>query len=311
MTGRPGAAPATRRDRFKQLRAFCEVVRTGSISDAAQALESSQPAVSTLVRALEDELGVALLLRTGGRAAPTGVGKRLHGLALPLVEGLLRLPELFEEHHTGETTEALHVGVGQISAAYVLPELVRRYLARHPRSRVRLHSGSGGERLAWLRGFELDVIVTTFVEAPRDLEFHPIAHADALLITPGDHPLAKHEQIAFEALAGHPMVMPRAGSYARQAQDIVLALYGVHPPIALEVTGWGTMINHVAHGVGIALVPGLCIPDHEPVCKVRLADRFRRRTYGLAVRRNGPMGLAASRFVHLATAGAGHGDGAR
>ena len=307
--GRTEATLAGRRDRFRQLRAFCEVVRAGSISSAAKTLESSQPAVSTLMRRLEDELGVALFRRTGGRIVPTRIGRHLHSHVRPLVEGLLRLPDLFEELHTGDTTEALRIGVGQVSSTFVLPELVRRYQARYPRTRVRLRSGSGGERLAWLRTFDLDVIVAAFDVVPRDVAFHPIAQADALVITPEDHPLGKHKRIAIEALAHHPMIMPSAGSYTRQIQDAVLGMHGVRPPVALEVAGWGTMINHVHHGVGIAVVPDICIADEEPVRKVRLEHRFQRRTYGVAVRRNGLMGLAASRFVELVTSGDGPGSG--
>lgn len=309
MSGRTEGAPASRRDRFKQLRAFCEVVRTGSISRAAKALSSSQPAVSTLMYRLEEGLGLALLRRTGGRIEPTRIGEHLYGLVQPLVEGLLRLPERFDEHHTGETAEPLRVGVGQVSAAYVLPALVRRYQALHPRTRVQLRSGTGGERLAWLRSFELDVIVAAFDVVPSDLEFHPIRQADTVVITPEDHPLGKHERVPIRALARHPMIVPSAGSYIRLAQDVVLGLHGVRPPIALEVAGWGTMINHVVHGVGIAIVPELCILDHEPVCKVRLVHHFQPRTYGVATRRNGLIGLAASRFVRLAMAGPDGGGG--
>ena len=310
MRVRTETEPAARRDRFRQLRAFCEVVQTGGISNAAKSLESSQPAVSTLMKRLEGELGVALFRRVGGRTAPTRIGKDLFQLVRPLVEGLLRLPELFDELHTGDTTEALRMGAGQVSSCYVLPDLVRRYQARHPRTRVQLRTGTGGERLAWLRGFELDVIVAAFDVVPRDLEFHPIAQADAVVITPKDHPLGKHKQVAIRALAHHPMIMPSAGSYTRQVQDAVLSLHGVRVPIAIEVDGWGTMINYVYNGVGIAIVPEVCIADHEPVRKVRLEHRFQRRTYGVAVRRNGLMGLAASRFVDLAMAGpAGTGGG--
>ncbi|WP_281705054.1 LysR family transcriptional regulator, partial [Aeromonas taiwanensis] len=57
-------------DRLKPLRAFCQVVRLGSVSRAAEALFVSQPAVSQQLQALERELGVVLFERSGRRLVP-------------------------------------------------------------------------------------------------------------------------------------------------------------------------------------------------------------------------------------------------
>ena len=304
----PPDAPLGRRDRFKQLQAFCEVVHRDSITEAAKALDSSQPGISNLVRTLEDDLGTGLFHRRGGRITPTRIGQHLYRIATPLVEGLLRLPAHFDEHHTGRTDEALQIGVGQITAAYVLPDILHRYLGCFPGTRIELRSGSGRERLAWLRAFELDVILVAFDVVPPDIEFHPLVEADAIIITPEDHPLAHREKIYFEELAGHPLVAPPAGDQIRILIDTVLGLHGVRPPVALEVGGWGSIINHVAAGVGVAFVPELCVGDREPVRKVRLVHRYRYRSYGVAVRRDGLTGLAASRFLKLATGDPDPGD---
>ena len=88
-----GIAPvlASRRDRLKQLRAFCEAARHGSISSAAMAVGISQPAVSHQVRTLEEEFGVVLFERRGPRIALTQVGERLYESAMPLVQSVLHM----------------------------------------------------------------------------------------------------------------------------------------------------------------------------------------------------------------------------
>ena len=298
-----------RSDRLKQLRAFCEAVRTGSLSGAATALGTSQPAVSSLVRSLEEELGATLFRRTGGRVAPTRVGRSLHRIALPLAEGLMRLPELFEEHHRGVAGERLRIGAGEVSGGYVLPGLVRRFQSRCPHTRVDVRSGSGTRRLEWLRGFELDLVVAAFDVVPGDIEFHPLVHSDAVVITPEDHPLGRRESVAIGALSPYPMVAALRGHYARASHDAVLRLYGARPRIVLEVDGWSSMIHHVAEGVGIAIVPDLCVGAGEPVRAVRLEHPFQRRTYGLAVRRDRLMTLAASVFAEVAASGAAQQSG--
>ena len=290
-------SPVPRRDRLKQLRSFCEAVRLGSMSGAARAVHSSQPAVSAQLRALEEELGVALLRRQGGGIAPTRTGANLYRIARPLVEGLLRVPELFEEHYHGADSGMLRIGAGEVSGGSILPRLVKRFKARYPRIRVEVRTGSGGERLEWLRGYELDLVVAAVDPVPGDIEFHPLVEVDGVVVTPKDHPLAGRESVTIEELAPWPMVAPLAGRHVRHLFDVVLGLHGAHPPVALEAPDWGSMLNHVAAGVGIAVVPSVCVAPHEPVAKVALAHRFIHRTYGLALRREGPVPLAVRRFV--------------
>ena len=67
--------------RLKPLRAFCQVARLGSVSRAAEALYLSQPAVTLQLQALERELGVRLLERSGRRLTPTREGELLYELA--------------------------------------------------------------------------------------------------------------------------------------------------------------------------------------------------------------------------------------
>ena len=292
----------SRRDRLKQLRAFCEAVRAGSLSGAARAMDASQAVVSGHVRALEEELGAALFRRAGAGLMPTRIGGRLHRIALPLVEGLERLPELFEEHHTGVGAETLCIGAGEVSGGYMLPALVRRFQARWPRTRIEVRTGTGAERMRWLRGFELDLVVAAVHPVPGDIAFHPLVAAEPVVVTPKGHPLAGRKSVTIEAFGGHRLIAQPAGRYVRTIQDVVLGLHGVRPHVVLEVEGWGSMLNHVAAGVGIALVPNVCVSAEEPVCRVALEHRFRLRTYGVAMRGDSFVSLAARRFVECALA---------
>jgi len=294
--------PRSRRDRLKQLQAFCEVVRLGSVSAAAKELDSSQPAVSNHVRTFEDEIGTPLFLRRAGRMVPTGISRHVYRAARPLVIGLHRLPLIFEDYHRGDMSEALQVGVGEISTGFVLPPVLRRFRERFPHTRIELRAGSGRDRLKWLRNFDLDVIVAAFAVVPDDIEFYPLAEANAVLITPEGHPLGDHESVSFQELSGYPMVVPGARSYVREILEVVLALHGLRLDVAVEADGWGTMISHVAAGTGIAIVPDLCVADSDPLCKVGIRHSYQFRRYGIAVRSDKLMGLTANRFLEIAGA---------
>ena len=83
----PPASPrfSYKSDKLKPLRAFCQTVRLGSVSRAAEALFVSQPAITLQLQALERELGVSLFERSGRRLAPSREGEVLYELAQPLV----------------------------------------------------------------------------------------------------------------------------------------------------------------------------------------------------------------------------------
>ena len=279
------------------MRAFCETARQGSITLAAQKLQASQPAVSIHVRALEEELGVRLFERRGPRVVLTQVGESLYRISMPLVQGLLRLPESFEERYHGTSPGWLSIGAGEISAAYLLPDLLRRFQARHPGVRIEVRTGSGLARLDWLRSFEVDIVIAAFDVVPHDIEFKPFRSSEFVLATPEDHPLAEFDSVTLRSLLRYPLIAPVSGHHARQVMDVLLSLRGGKPHIALEVEGWGAMLNHVAAGVGIAFVPDVAIVESERVRKISLRPRTVQRVYGVATRRDGLMPLAASWLV--------------
>ena len=306
-----GIAPvlASRRDRLKQLRAFCEAARHGSISGAAKAVGISQPAVSHQVRTLEEEFGVVLFERRGPRIALTQVGERLYESAMPLVQSVLHMPALFAEAHHGTPPEVLRIGAGQTSAAYLLPGPLKRFAERHPGMRIEVRTGTGPERIEWLRTFELDAVVGVVDAAALGVEFYQMCTTRMVLVTPLDHPLAKQRAVAPPALARHRLVAPVSNRGARRLHDALLHLHGVTPRVLVEVDGWGAIVNHVAGGAGIAFVPEMCVSAWEPVATVAVKAPAVRRTYGIGVRSGGLMSQAARRFVEmLASEAPGAGD---
>ena len=109
----------------KQLRAFCAVARTGKMTDAAQQLYLSQPAVSLQIQALEDEIGALLFERHGPRITLTHEGQELYEMAQPLVEGLDSLYTRFHRQLKGDLESGeVVIAAGESTIIYLLPPLV-------------------------------------------------------------------------------------------------------------------------------------------------------------------------------------------
>ena len=292
-----GTVAHGRSDRLAQLRAFCQVARLGNVTRAAEYIRSSQPAVSHKVRKLEEALGVSLFVRHGPRISLTRAGRALYARAMPLVEGIDRLPDAFAERHHGVADDALTVGAGQTSASYLLPRYVERFRLRWPGVRIEIRTGTGEQRLAWLRGYELDLVVGAMDVAPGDLEFHPMLASEFVLITASDHALAGRASVGIEEAAAYPLVGHGPARYVGQVAEIMLRHHGVAPEIVVEVDGWGAITNYVAAGVGVAVVPELCLTEHDGLWRIPFADVLRPRRYGAITRRDGMLGLNARRFL--------------
>ena len=286
-------------DRLKQLRAFCQTARLGSISRAAEQLMSSQPAVSLQVSALEEELGLSLFDRLRPHMTLTRVGESLYQLAMPIVQGMDRLPDTFAERHHGVFTDILRVGAGQLSAAHLLPEYLKQFQQQYPGTRIEVRTGTGRERLRWLRTYEIDLVVAA-MDVPRsDLDFYPILTSDPVLITPEDHPLAGRTSVTIEEIAAYPVVDHASTTLVRQIMQTILRLEGIALDVVVEVDGWAMIVNYVTAGVGISLVPELCLTEHDRLWRTPVKGFMPQRRYGAITRRDGLLALAASRFLRI------------
>ena len=288
-----------RGNRLKQLRAFCHTARLGSITRAAEYLYTSQPAVSQQVRALEEELLVNLFERSGPRISLSAPGRRLYEAAMPVVVGMDRLPDTFAERYRGELSGEFGIAAGRTSATYLVPGLLERFLERYPGTRVNVRTGNGRERLEWLRAYEVDLAFGAVDVPPPDLSFHFTTASRYFLITAEDHPLAGRESVDLAEAAKYPAIVPPSGTSVRQVMDLIIRRHRLAVDPVMEVGCWSLVKRYVAAGVGLSIVPGLCLTDRDRVWRIPFDRYFSDRRYGVFMRRAQVPSLAAERFVQL------------
>ena len=293
--------PSSRRkgNRLKQLRAFCQAALLGSISRAAERVMSSQPAVSYLIRALEDELGVSLFERRGPRIILTRIGESLYEYAMPLVQAMDRLPDTFAEEQHGIISDTLTIGAGQTSAAYLLPRYLKRFRELHPEVDVIVKTGIGSQRLRWLHAYKLDLILLSVEKPPRDLQFHKLVDSRFMLITPRDHPLAGRTFVKFSDIEGYRFVGHIPGQHVRRIGDSMMRQLGVEPDFEVEVDDWSIIMLYVAAGLGISAVPEICITERAEVWSTPLDQYLPPRSYGAVTRNDGLLSATARRFLAI------------
>src|SRR5713101_5402825 len=116
---------------LRRLRTFVTVAEQGSVSKAALVLRITQPALSRQIRDLEEELGLKLFQRVGGRLVLTGEGEQLLGDCRDLLRHAGSLRERAQSLCRGNAG-VLRVAAGQKIIECVFPTFLRDYAVLHP-----------------------------------------------------------------------------------------------------------------------------------------------------------------------------------
>ena len=289
-----------KRDRLRQLRAFCHAARLSSITKAAQTLGVSQPSVSIHVRELENELDTVLFDRSGPGIVLTRAGKRFFELAEPLVQRMDELPVTLMERFDDATPDSVQLAASAVGAACVLPPYVRRFRESCPEVRLEVRNCLLREGLDLLLGDEVEFVLGVKDPHPDGtLEFRQIVPYDIVLITSMDHPLAGRTTVSPEEASAWPAIVPAAGTYSRQFGETAASRFGVDINAVIEVGGWGVIKRYVESGLGISIVPSISILESDRVAVIPLSEYFPTRSYGVFTRRGKYLTPPALRFLRL------------
>lgn len=288
-----------KQNRLKQLRAFCQTARSGSISKAAERLFLSQPSVSLQIQALERELNTTLFERRGPTIRLTPEGEILAEMAQPLVEGIDSLAETFSAVRGEVGTGALNIAAGESTILYILPEPVSTFADQHPEISLKLHNVTGKDGLAMLRADDADFAVGSMREIPDDINYYPIFTYNPVLITSLDHPLAQKKNITLSDISPHGLILPPRHLTTWRIVELVFQQYNTDYHVAMEAGGWQIIKTYVELGLGISIVTDICIKGTEKLAVHRLDRYFPKRSYGIVMRRSKFLSPQAKRFLKI------------
>jgi DNA-binding transcriptional LysR family regulator len=293
-------------NRLKQMRAFCEVVRSGSVTLAAQHLFLSQPSVTLQIQAMERELGVTVFERRGPVLKLTPDGEALYALAEPLVKGIDGLQENFAAQHGKLDTGDLNICAGESTILYILPEAVKRFVAAYPRIRLKIHNETGRDGLKMLRADEIDLVVGSMLDVPDDITYQPVVTFDPALITPLGHPLAQHENVTLEEISQYGLILPPHHLSTWRMVKYVFQQHNLNFTVTLEAGGWEVIKKYVELGMGISIVTDICLTGNEKLARIPLKQYFPQRGYGLVLRKGRFLSPQARKFVEILNEVYGH-----
>jgi LysR family cys regulon transcriptional activator len=242
--------------KLQQLRYICEVVRHNlNLSNAAEALFTSQPGISKQIRSLEEELGVDIFVRHGKRVvAVTEPGKAILEIAqrmLKDVENLRQVGEEFTEEDKGRLT----IATTHTQARYALPHVIQRFTKRYPGVRLSLRQGSPTQISELVTSGEADIaIATEAIELYEDLVMLPCYQWNRCVLVPPGHPLLKAKKLTLEAMASFPIITYDFAFTGRSRINQAFAAKGLTTNVVLTAIDADVIKTYVELGLGIGIV---------------------------------------------------------
>ncbi len=287
-------------NQLKQLRAFCAVAKSGKMTDAAEELYLSQPAISLQVRALERELDTVLFERHGPRINLTREGQELYEMARPLVESLETLNARFNRRMRGDLDSGeVVIAAGESTIIYLLPNLVQHFRKRYPNIHVQLKNVTGRDGLAMIRDDEVDFAIGSMLDVPSDIDYQPIYLYEPALILPLGHDLADNDDVKIEDISPYGLILPPRRLTTWRMVDRVLQQHQVTFNVTLEVGGWEVIKRYVEMDFGVSIVTGICLRNDDKLLAKNMSAYFPKRSYGTVMRRGKFLSPQAKAFLEV------------
>lgn len=260
---------------IRQIEAFNSVMKTGSVTRAAEAMFVSQPAVTKLLQSFEAACGFKLFSRATGRLVPTPEARQLFAETEKLETGLLRVQNAARAISRRERGQVSVVGFPGISMQFI-PREVAAILAERPDVSVTLLTRTSpsieGAMIAEAADLGLSLLPT---DSPA-LQCRPFAELSMICGLPAGHPLASRAEVSLEDLKGEKLVaLGREDlSYAAIAAGFHRLGISMSPTAEVQMLEAACAMVSAGYGVTIVLSLAAAGPPDPNIVFRPLAQRI-------------------------------------
>jgi DNA-binding transcriptional LysR family regulator len=243
---------------LRQMEYLLAVAEERHFTRAAELAGISQSGLSAAIRSLEDELGTPLFDRTTRRVELTNAGLALVPYARQMLAQASQARDaVVKAGH--EVTGSLRIGAEQCLGFVDVAALLERFHRRHPHVETHFTQAGSQELIGLTRSGDIDV---AFVAATRHLgalSHRTLGHESLILLTYPGHPLAvgtsPGADVPWRALENEDFIDFAESWGVRALNDEAFAAHGLHRHVRCTVNDVHTLLDLIARGLGIAIVP--------------------------------------------------------
>lgn len=290
--------------KLQQLRYALEVYRHNlNVSEAADALFTSQPGVSKQIRLLEDELGIQIFIRSGKRivsvSPPGKVVLEMADRVLHDIQNIKNIGKEFVGHDVGSLT----IATTHTQAKYALPHVVANFVKQYPKVKITIRQGNPDTIAHMVASGEADfAIATEYSDNAHELRRLVCDSWQLAVIIPENHPLQAASPLTLTDIANYPLItyefaFNQGTSIARAFNRAGIKDFN----IALQAVDTDILKTYVKLGLGVGIMAQMAFDPDEDEGLILLDGRklFDASETGILLRPNTYLRGYAYDFIRL------------
>jgi len=281
----------SRQPTLKQLKYLCAVAEHGHFGRAAKACHVSQSTLSAGIIELEEVLGTSLVERNNRQVLLSGLGQEVVARSQEILmqaEDLVALCDASAEPFTGK----LRLGVIPTIAPFVLPQLLKRLRSMYPDFQLFIREDLSGHLVDALYRGEVDVILLALPFPAENVDTMALYEDDFVLASPASNVFSASAEVKTSQLKGEELLLLEDGHCLRDHALEACKLRDADISIPYQATSLNTIVQMVANGIGITLLPRMALDAHilsgTDVSVYEFSEKNVSRTIGLMWRNKTP-----------------------
>jgi DNA-binding transcriptional LysR family regulator len=286
---------------FDQLETFLEVARHASFSRAAEKRFRTQPAISSQIRSLEEEVGAKLFDRSGGKVSLTAGGKAFQKYVEETLDARKAMLVAIAEMERVPRGEII-VGANEGTCLHILPEVFADFKKQYPDVSVNIKRSDYAGILESVIDNSVDFGVVSLPVTDNRLTVVLIHRDELVIIVPPAHPLGKMKSAPIAEAAKFPLVVPKVG-HTRDSLEELFHERRLKPNYTMELDSSELLKRFVAAGVGVGFIARSNVGEDvraRSLAAVTIADAQIRRDLALVFRKDKALSRAALAFIDIA-----------
>jgi LysR family transcriptional regulator, low CO2-responsive transcriptional regulator len=286
---------------FDQLETFLEVARLSSFSRAAEKRFRTQPAISSQIRSLEEEVGAKLLDRSGGKVSITAPGKLFQKFAEETIQARKAAISAIAETERIPRGEIV-VGANEGTCLHILPEVFAEFKKQYPDVAVNISRADYAKILESVIDNSVDFGVLSLPVTDVRLTVVLLHRDELVIIAPPTHPLAKLKSATIAEVAQYPLILPKSG-HTRDSLESLFHERKLKPRCAMELDSSELLKRFVAVNAGVGFISRSSVPEDvraQVLTVIPIADARIKRDLALVFRKDKALSRAALAFIDIA-----------
>ncbi|WP_257985381.1 LysR family transcriptional regulator [Bacillus sp. V5-8f] len=239
---------------LRQLKYFLEAVKQNNITRASEQLHISQPALSKMIKSLEEEVGMPLLLRSNKTVEMTDAGQIVYEYAQRILAQVDEMNTTLNDM-TSLMRGQINIGLPPIIGSLFFPKVMSEFHRQYPNVKINITEYGAARVVNSVEQGEFELGVAVLPVDEDQFDIYPIVKEELKLLVPQQHPLSARKEVHIKELQEEDFIF-----YSEEfaLYDIVRKKCieeGFEPKILFKSSQWDFMTEMVAANLGITLLP--------------------------------------------------------